>query len=107
MLSKKSFGGHKRNFLKLLKRFVRSDVRDHIVSEKNDHGPSDRHDRASQQPSSPIITICEILPSFDFRQHRPITDKKRADWDSVSTPGASRVLITDNRKQPCSHSPQL
>jgi len=40
MLSKKSFGGNKRNFLKLLMRFVRSDVRDHIASQKNDHGPS-------------------------------------------------------------------
>jgi hypothetical protein len=37
MLSKKSFGGNKRNFLKLLMRFVRSHVRDHIVSRKNDH----------------------------------------------------------------------
>jgi len=36
MLSKKSFGGNKRNFLKLLMRFVRSDVRDHIASQKND-----------------------------------------------------------------------
>ena len=37
MLSKKSFGDNKRNFLKLLMRFVRSDVRDHIASQKNDH----------------------------------------------------------------------
>src|SRR5712664_3817750 len=34
MLSKKSFGGNKRNFLKLLMRFVRSDVRDHIASQR-------------------------------------------------------------------------
>jgi hypothetical protein len=34
MLSKKSFWGNKRNFLKLMMRFVRSDVRDHIVSQK-------------------------------------------------------------------------
>jgi hypothetical protein len=53
MLSKKSFGGNKRNFLKLPMRFVRSDVRDHIVSLKNDHGPSYRHYRASQRRSSP------------------------------------------------------
>jgi hypothetical protein len=31
------------NLLKLLMRFVRSDVRDHIASQKNDHGPSYRH----------------------------------------------------------------
>jgi hypothetical protein len=40
MLSKKFFGGNKQNFLKLLTRFVRSDVRDHIAYQKNDHGPS-------------------------------------------------------------------
>ena len=34
MLSKKSFGGNIRNFLKILMRFVRSDARDHIVSQK-------------------------------------------------------------------------
>ena len=32
MLSKKSFRGTKRNFLKPLMRFVRRDARDHIVS---------------------------------------------------------------------------
>ena len=36
----KSFGGDERNFLELLMRFVHGDVRDHIVSLKNDHGPS-------------------------------------------------------------------
>src|ERR1700722_1009829 len=41
MLAKKSFGGNKRNFLKLLMRFVRR-VRDHIPSQKNDHRPSYR-----------------------------------------------------------------
>jgi hypothetical protein len=66
MLSKKSFGGNKRNFLKLLMRFVRSDVRDHIVSQKNDHGPSYRHYRASQRRSSPKITICEIFGVVRF-----------------------------------------
>jgi len=66
MLSKKSLGGNKRNFLKLLMRFVRSDVRDHIVSQKNDHGPSYRHFRASQQRDSPKITICEIFGVVRF-----------------------------------------
>jgi hypothetical protein len=40
MLSKKSFGGNKRNFSGLLMRFARGDMRDHIVSYKNDHGAS-------------------------------------------------------------------
>src|SRR5215813_474898 len=61
MLSKKSFWGNKGNFLKLLMRFVRSDVRDHIASQKNDHGPSYWQYRASQLQSSPKITICEIF----------------------------------------------
>ena len=37
---KKSFLGDERNFLGPLMRFVRGDVRDHIVSHKSDHGPS-------------------------------------------------------------------
>jgi hypothetical protein len=50
-------------------RFVRSDVRDHIASQKNDHGPSYRHYNASQRRSIPKITICEIfgvVRFFDF-----------------------------------------
>jgi hypothetical protein len=37
---KKSFWGDERNFLELLIRFERGDVRDHIDSSKIDHGPS-------------------------------------------------------------------
>jgi len=37
---KKSFSPDERNFLGPLMRFARGDVRDHIVSHKNDHGPS-------------------------------------------------------------------
>jgi hypothetical protein len=37
---KKSFSPDQRNFLGPLMRFVRGGVRDHIVSHKNDHGPS-------------------------------------------------------------------
>ena len=66
MLSKKSFGGNKRNFLKLLMRFVRSDVRDHIASQKIDYGHSYRHYGASQRRSSPKITICEIFGVVRF-----------------------------------------
>jgi hypothetical protein len=46
---KKSFLGDERNFLGPLMRFVRGDVRDHIVSHKNDHGPSYRRYRALQR----------------------------------------------------------
>jgi hypothetical protein len=47
-------------------RFVRSDVRDHIAPQKDDHGPSYRHYGASQRRSNPKITIREIFASFDF-----------------------------------------
>jgi hypothetical protein len=40
ILLKKSFGGGERNFLEPLMRFVRNDVRDRFVSQKNDHGLS-------------------------------------------------------------------
>jgi len=37
---KTSFSGDERNFLGPLMRFAHGDVRDHIVSPKNDHRPS-------------------------------------------------------------------
>jgi hypothetical protein len=49
MLSKKSFGGNKQNFLKLLTRFVHSDVRNHMVFQKNEPGPSYRHYRSQRR----------------------------------------------------------
>jgi hypothetical protein len=66
MLSKKSFGGIYENFLKLLMRYVRGDVRDHIASQKNDQGLPYRHYKASQRRSSPKITICEIFGVVRF-----------------------------------------
>jgi hypothetical protein len=66
MLSKKSFGGIYENFLKLLMRSMRGDVRDHIAFQKNDHGLSYRHYKASQRRSSPKITICEIFGVVRF-----------------------------------------
>jgi hypothetical protein len=39
ILLQKSFWGGERKFLEPLMRFVRDDVRDHIVSSKIDHGP--------------------------------------------------------------------
>jgi hypothetical protein len=40
ILLKKSFSADERNVLGPLMRFARGDVRDHIVSQKNDHEPS-------------------------------------------------------------------
>jgi hypothetical protein len=46
---KKSFSVGGRNFLAPLVRFARGDVRDHIVSHKNDHQPSYPRYRALQR----------------------------------------------------------
>jgi hypothetical protein len=48
-LLQKSFLGDERNFLGPLMRFVCGDVRDLIVSHKNDHEPSHRHYSALQR----------------------------------------------------------
>jgi hypothetical protein len=48
ILLKKSFWGGERNFLGLLMRLMRGDVRDHVASQKNDHGASYRRCEASQ-----------------------------------------------------------
>jgi hypothetical protein len=49
ILLEKSFLVDEQNFLGALMRFARCDVRDHIVSFKNDHGPSYRLYRALQR----------------------------------------------------------
>src|SRR5215471_15910423 len=100
MLSKKSFGGNKRNFIKLLMRFVRSDVRDHIASQKNDHGPSYRHYRASQRRSSPKITICEIFGVVRFSTFSTASVKPgitRAEHNESALPQAADIELTLHR----------
>jgi hypothetical protein len=57
ILLKKSFGGGGRNFLKLLMRFVRGDLRDHVASQKGDYGPSYWRCGSSQRRSCPKIKI--------------------------------------------------
>jgi hypothetical protein len=66
ILLKKSFGGDERIFLEPLMRFVRSDVRGHVASQKNER--SYRRYGASQRRSCPKISICEIWRRsiFDF-----------------------------------------
>src|ERR1700745_2393282 len=87
MLSKKSFGGIYENFLNLLMRSVRGDVRDHIASQKNDHGLPYRHYKASQRRSSPKITICEIFGVVRFSTFSTASTKERH-WHAF--PGLKR-----------------
>jgi hypothetical protein len=67
ILLQKSFWGDERKFSGTLTRVARGDVRDHVVPRKNDHGPAERRDGASQCYSSLKITFREIFGSLDFR----------------------------------------
>ena len=76
-LSQKSFWGDEPQFSWTLTRVARGDARDHVVPRKNDHGPAQRRDGASQRYSSLKITFREFLGSSDFRllqQNRPVAD---------------------------------
>jgi len=66
ILLKKSFRGDERNFLEPVMRFMRSDVRDHVASQKNDYGPSYRCYGTSRRRSCPEISICEIFGVVRF-----------------------------------------
>jgi hypothetical protein len=58
---KRSFLGDERNFLRPLMRFARGDVRAHIVSHKNDHGPSYQRYRGLQRLRRLRINLREIF----------------------------------------------
>jgi hypothetical protein len=63
---KKSFWGDERKFLEPLMRFARGDIRDHIVSHKNDHGASYRRYGVLQWRSRLKINFCEIFGVVPF-----------------------------------------
>ena len=63
---KKFFLGDERNFLGPVMRFVRGDVRDHIASHKNDHGPSYRRYRALQRSRRLKISFRKIFGIVRF-----------------------------------------
>jgi hypothetical protein len=48
-------------------RFVRYNLRDHVASQKNDHGPLYWRYGTSKRQSCPKISICEIFGIVDFR----------------------------------------
>src|SRR5271163_2008369 len=66
ILLKKSFGGRGRNFLEPLMRSVRSDVRDLVAFQKNDHRPSRRRYGACQRRRCPKTSSCEIFGVAQF-----------------------------------------
>jgi hypothetical protein len=66
ILLQKSFWGGERKFLELLMRFARGDVRDHIVSHKNDHGASYERYGVLQWWSRLKISFCEIFGVVQF-----------------------------------------
>jgi hypothetical protein len=62
----KSFWGDDQNFSGPLMRFARGDMRDHIVSHKNDHGASYERYGALQWRSRLKISFCEIFGVVQF-----------------------------------------
>jgi hypothetical protein len=66
MLSKKSFLIDRRNFSGPLARSARRDVRDQIVSHKNDHGPRYRSYRALRQCKHRRFDFSEIFGVLRF-----------------------------------------
>jgi hypothetical protein len=63
---KKSFWGDDQNFSGLLMRFARGDMRDYIVSHKNDHGASYERYGVLQWWSRLKISFCEIFGVVQF-----------------------------------------
>ena len=63
---KKSFWGDDQNFSGLLMRFARGDMRDHIISHKNDHGASYGRYAVLQWWSRLKISFCEIFGVVQF-----------------------------------------
>jgi hypothetical protein len=66
ILLQKSFWGDDQNFSGLLMRFARGDMRDHIVSHKNDHGASYERYGVLQWWSRLKISSCEIFCVVQF-----------------------------------------
>jgi hypothetical protein len=77
ILLQKSFWGDERNFLEPLMRFTSGNVRDHIVSHKNDHGASYRRYAAFQWRSRLKIGFCEIFGIAQFSTFATLSANRR------------------------------
>ena len=74
---KKSFRGDDRNFLGLLMRFARGDVRGHNAFYKNCHRPPYRRQGALQRPRPLKIEFREILEAVRFSTFSTISGTKQ------------------------------
>jgi hypothetical protein len=77
ILLQKSFWGDDRTFSGPLMRFARGDMRDHIVSHKNDHGASCWRYGRLQWRSRLKINICEIFRVVRFSTFATISANNR------------------------------
>jgi hypothetical protein len=78
-------------------RFVRNDVRDHVGSQKNDHGLSYWRYAASQRRTCPKINICEIFGVFRFSTFSTVSvifRHRLASPDSVGTPAENALKLS-------------
>src|ERR1700728_3859066 len=91
ILLKKSFGGGERNFPEPLMCFVRNDVRDHVVSQKNDHGLSYWRYAASQRRTCPKINICEIFGVFRFSTFSTVSARSGSRPCSINSSARARI----------------
>src|SRR6267142_5938830 len=74
---KKSFWGDDQNFSGLPMRFARGDMRDHIVSHKNDHGASYERYGVLQWWSRLKISFCEIFGVVQFSTFATLSPRKQ------------------------------
>jgi len=74
---KKSFWGDDQNFSGPLMRFASGDMRDHIVSHKNDHGASYDRYGVLQWRSRLKISFCEIFGVVQFSTFATLSSAKR------------------------------
>jgi hypothetical protein len=82
---KKSFWGDEQKFLEPLMRFARGDMRDHIVSHKNDHGASYERYGVLQWWNQPKISFCEIFGVVQFSTFATLSKVQRTCRASMDT----------------------
>jgi hypothetical protein len=94
---KKSFWGDDQNFSGPLMRFARGDMGDHIVSHKNDHGPSYRPYRALQREERLRIDFREIIGAARFSTFATLSPQQQT---------FLRPVVTSEKCQQETHAPQ-